>query len=129
VVIVSSDQKRVLSKSFTSHKTRAPLAGFFFNDGPFWAEQRRFSLRHLRDFGFGKRSLEGIIMDEAEELIKRLQYKDVQVSTSVGKFLAEKIVSVSGNNCMLSILYSDVVNCYDCSPRGDSRWMNVGMGH
>lgn len=52
--------------------------GFFFTDGPFWAEQRRFSLRHLRDFGFGKKSLEGIILEEAEELIKELQYNDVQ---------------------------------------------------
>jgi len=54
--------------------------GFFFTDGPFWVEQRRFSLRHLRDLGFGKRSLEGIILDEAEELIKRLQPNDIQRS-------------------------------------------------
>jgi len=47
--------------------------GFFFTDGSFWVEQRRFSLRHLRDLGFGKKSLEGIIIDETEELIKRLQ--------------------------------------------------------
>jgi len=54
--------------------------GFFFTDGPFWVEQRRFSLRNLRDFGFGKRSLDVIILDEAEELIKRLQSNDIQRS-------------------------------------------------
>ncbi|PNF20447.1 Methyl farnesoate epoxidase [Cryptotermes secundus] len=52
--------------------------GFFFTDGPFWVEQRRFTLRHLRDLGFGKKSLEGIILDEAEVLIKQLQFNEIQ---------------------------------------------------
>jgi hypothetical protein len=38
----------------------------------------------LRDLGFGKKSLEGIITEEAEELLKRLQCNDIQVSTSAG---------------------------------------------
>lgn len=54
--------------------------GFFFTDGPFWVEQRRFSLRNLRDFGFGKRSLEVIILDEVEELFKRLPTNDIKKS-------------------------------------------------
>ena len=29
--------------------------GLVFVDGPFWREQRRFSLHVLRDFGFGSR--------------------------------------------------------------------------
>lgn len=29
--------------------------GVFFRDGPSWHEQRRFTLRYLRDFGFGRR--------------------------------------------------------------------------
>ena len=31
------------------------LKGIFFTDGMYWREQRRFTLRHLRDFGFGRR--------------------------------------------------------------------------
>lgn len=31
------------------------LSGVFFTDGPFWKEQRRYMLRYLRDFGFGRR--------------------------------------------------------------------------
>jgi hypothetical protein len=45
-------------------------------------EQRRFTLRHLRDLGFGKKSLEGIILEEAEVLIKKLQYNEIQVKTT-----------------------------------------------
>lgn len=31
------------------------ISGIFFKDGLFWQNQRRFTMRHLRDFGFGRR--------------------------------------------------------------------------
>lgn len=31
------------------------VSGIFFRDGEFWRKQRRFTLRYLRDFGFGRR--------------------------------------------------------------------------
>lgn len=31
------------------------LIGIFFREGESWLEQRRFTLRYLRDFGFGRR--------------------------------------------------------------------------
>ena len=36
----------------------------------FWLEQRRFVLKSLKDFGFGKKSMEYLIMDEVHEMIK-----------------------------------------------------------
>jgi hypothetical protein len=53
------------------------LTGVFFSDGPFWVEQRRFTLRNLRDFGFGKQSMEGFIMEEIEDTIKEVAQKGV----------------------------------------------------
>jgi hypothetical protein len=49
----------------------------FFTDGPFWVEQRRFTLRHLRDFGFGKQSMEGFIMAEVEDTINEVAQTEV----------------------------------------------------
>ncbi|XP_069672280.1 methyl farnesoate epoxidase-like [Periplaneta americana] len=58
--------------------------GIFFSDGPFWVEQRRFTLRHLRDFGFGKKSMEGFILDEVEDIL--LHMKDLKVMQVTGLF-------------------------------------------
>eukprot|EP00058_Branchiostoma_floridae_P019889 XP_002605379.1 hypothetical protein BRAFLDRAFT_278496 [Branchiostoma floridae] len=43
--------------------------------GPFWKQQRKYTIMGLRDFGFGKRSLEGKILEESqglqEEILKK----------------------------------------------------------
>jgi hypothetical protein len=43
-------------------------------DGQFWEEQRRFSLRHMRDFGFGRRfaQLEDIGKEEIQDILDLL---------------------------------------------------------
>lgn len=50
--------------------------GIFFLDGPAWKQQRRFALRHLRDFGFGRRfsTFEMEINDQLLILINMLKY-------------------------------------------------------
>ncbi|CAG0914187.1 unnamed protein product [Notodromas monacha] len=47
--------------------------GLILSSGTPWKEQRRFTLRTLRDFGFGKTSLEGIILDELRELVAEIR--------------------------------------------------------
>ncbi|KAG6455395.1 hypothetical protein O3G_MSEX009197 [Manduca sexta] len=58
--------------------------GIFFTDGYFWHVQRRFSLRYLRDYGFGRRddTLESAIECEIKEML------DMRLSGP--KFPAEK---------------------------------------
>lgn len=43
-------------------------AGITFNTGANWQAQRRFSMKVLRDFGFGKMSMITSIQDEIKEL-------------------------------------------------------------
>jgi hypothetical protein len=56
------------------------VAGVIFADGPYWLQLRCFTLRHLRNFGYGKSSMESLIMREVDDLIKEMSSKDtVQV--------------------------------------------------
>lgn len=46
--------------------------GVLLTDGDFWQEQRRFIVRHLKEFGFARRGMFDIIQNEAEFL-----YEDI----------------------------------------------------
>ena len=39
-------------------------------EGQLWKDKRRFSLHHLREFGFGKKLMETIIMQEVEKVLQ-----------------------------------------------------------
>lgn len=43
--------------------------GLLLTDEEFWVEQRRFVLRHLREFGFGKRTMAELVQEEAMQLV------------------------------------------------------------
>eukprot|EP00088_Acartia_fossae_P010933 TRINITY_DN15486_c0_g1_i3.p1 TRINITY_DN15486_c0_g1~~TRINITY_DN15486_c0_g1_i3.p1 ORF type:complete len:479 (+),score=77.85 TRINITY_DN15486_c0_g1_i3:163-1437(+) len=46
-------------------------SGIAFNNGHSWSLQRRFSLRTLRDFGFGKQAMEETMNLEIDDLIEK----------------------------------------------------------
>ena len=48
------------------------VPGIIFSRGKAWTDQRRFTLRVLRDFGFGKSSMEDTIVDEVDKLCELL---------------------------------------------------------
>lgn len=50
------------------HRTLGKRQGLMFNEGPSWKSHRRFTLKTLRDFGFGKSSLESVLVEEADRM-------------------------------------------------------------
>ncbi|ODN01945.1 Farnesoate epoxidase [Orchesella cincta] len=42
------------------------------SEGEIWEQQRRYVLKQLRDFGFGKSSMESVIIEEVNDLSRRL---------------------------------------------------------
>ena len=41
-----------------------------FNDGDAWKSHRRFTLKTLKDFGFGKKSLESVLLEESDRMVE-----------------------------------------------------------
>ena len=46
--------------------------GVIGTSGQYWTEQRRFLLKNLKDFGFGRASMESMIQDEMAKLCSKL---------------------------------------------------------
>jgi len=53
--------------------TASYARGIIASEFSHWSEQRRFVLKNLRDFGFGKASMEGIIQEEISEFIDTIR--------------------------------------------------------
>lgn len=76
--------------------------GVFFGNGESWKELRRFSIRTLRDFGFGKfNSQESILEDELTRLMSRLDNLIAESKDST--VYMKKFFSVSALNIIWSL--------------------------
>jgi Cytochrome P450 len=86
------------------------LSGIFFTDGGYWQHQRRFALRNLRDFGFGRRfeCYESEVKSEMENLIEMIEsgvkYEHERAFLkSDGNVLLPKIFIGTIGNCFLQV--------------------------
>ncbi|XP_066290199.1 cytochrome P450 2U1-like [Branchiostoma lanceolatum] len=69
--------------------------------GPEWKHQRKFALMTLRDFGVGKRSLEGKVREEANELVQEVGAKNGQpfdIKGMLQNVVANVICSIAFGN-------------------------------
>eukprot|EP00058_Branchiostoma_floridae_P012137 XP_002597625.1 hypothetical protein BRAFLDRAFT_59118 [Branchiostoma floridae] len=79
--------------------SKAAKGVLFAEYGPDWRQQRRFALKTLRDFGVGKRSLEGKICEEAAALSQKLVAKDGE------PFNIKPLLQNSVSNIICSIVF------------------------
>ncbi|XP_055903736.1 probable cytochrome P450 304a1 [Eupeodes corollae] len=101
--------------------------GIFFQDGPIWKEQRRFILRHLRDYGFGRRfqELELIINEELHDLVDLIKngpkFEHEKEISKNGKMLCPQIFAACTANCLLHVMFNERI------PRAEqSRLLELG---
>ncbi|XP_059610795.1 probable cytochrome P450 304a1 [Phlebotomus argentipes] len=86
------------------------LRGIFFTEGPYWKNQRRFTLRHLRDYGFGRRftELEIEVRDEICLFLDILRngpkYPHEHKMMKNGYVLIPEIFYASSGNAFLKIM-------------------------
>ncbi|PAA81604.1 hypothetical protein BOX15_Mlig034102g1, partial [Macrostomum lignano] len=76
------------------HKFMFKDAGIIGSEGALWQEHRRFALRVLKDFGFGRNASELQIQEEAGQLVKFLSSKDGQLVDTrdfIGKAVANVV--------------------------------------
>ncbi|XP_017768827.1 PREDICTED: probable cytochrome P450 304a1 [Nicrophorus vespilloides] len=81
------------------------LIGIFFSDGEFWRDQRWFSLRHMRDYGFGRR--DSGIEDRAAEEVRGL----IEFFTSKPKPCDSDVCVERGIVKMPDVFFGPALNC------------------
>lgn len=50
-------------------------SGLVFVDGQLWTEQRKFSMKHLKEVGFAKERMAALITTEVGDLVKLMKQK------------------------------------------------------
>ena len=74
--------------------------GLLFNDGQSWKVQRRYALKTLKDFGFGRKGLEGVLVEEADRLVDHLRAQEGRPTLVLNLF----------NVAILNVLWQIVAN-------------------
>ncbi|KAK0092734.1 hypothetical protein PV326_000713 [Microctonus aethiopoides] len=93
-----------------SHRTMGEKRGILFTDGKVWMDQRRFSLRCLKEFGWCGQTMENLILEDAESLKKIIE--DTCMDGVIKNF--NKLTSLAVLNSLWSLLGGyryDIAKC------------------
>nr|APH81375.1 cytochrome P450 CYP3033A1 [Tigriopus kingsejongensis] len=89
--------------------------GIVFSEGEQWSEQRRFALKTLRDFGFSKKAMEDVILEEVFKMIQVLRADEDSMSLN-------QVLSVGVVNSLWTILTGQKLS------HGDQTVMKIVTG-
>lgn len=90
--------------TFFRSRTWGERLGVMLTDSEFWKEQRRFSLRHLREFGFGRRDMSAMVEEEAENIIKYFKERMRATGGKVVEYEMETLFNVHVLNTLWTML-------------------------
>jgi len=100
-----------MSKKCITCKIVIFILGLLLTDEEFWVEQRRFVLRHLREFGFGKRTMAELVQEEAVQLVDDFKKKIAMSKNGIGEvFEMRDAFSVGVLNTLWSMMASKRYN-------------------
>ncbi|XP_013774212.1 cytochrome P450 2U1-like [Limulus polyphemus] len=81
--------------------------GIVQSEGKIWQEHRRFALKTLRDFGFGKLSLEGRVLEIAKDILNALK------QTYETPYDMSNLLANSTTNVICSLMFDKHYNYQD----------------
>jgi len=122
--VYKTDEAALRPPSMLNHFNRCAdkdgnnAKGILFSSGEEWREQRRFALKNLRDFGFGKSSMEDMIKGEAHKLIEDLK-KDLGLPT-----ILDYKLNVAILNSLWVMLVGEELNPENASHRAAMESLN-----
>ncbi|CAH1269142.1 CYP2U1 [Branchiostoma lanceolatum] len=93
---IFSSRPKPLTSFIAQLKTKGIVSERY---GPTWKDHRRFSMKSLRDFGSGKKSLEGKILEEARALVGRIAKREHQ------EFSIDQMIQGALSNVIASIAF------------------------
>ena len=93
--------------------------GIVATKGKFWQEQRRFTLKHLKDLGFGRNKLDEVIQEEVNYLLE-----DILIQSKYGDILVDSLF----NFPIINILWKIVASKRYDPNLPDSKKMMKGVG-
>ncbi len=93
------------------------IPGIIFSDGAVWREQHSFTLHTLRNLGFGKKSMEDGILEEAVDLcghLESLEGSPVDMGTEFNLSTLSVLWRLvgSGPGIMFSYTYYTTSHCF-----------------
>ena len=78
-------------------------AGLLISDGQVWSMNRRFALRVLKDFGFGKSTIADLVLNEIQHLINYFKLQSGQ------PFKLDYFLNISSLNSIFQLVIGRLI--------------------
>ncbi|XP_022921198.2 probable cytochrome P450 305a1 [Onthophagus taurus] len=92
-ILCSEDYDGRPNDFFLRLRSMGQKIGITSADGELWLIQRTFVMKHMRQLGFGKETIERMVHEELEELLLTFEYSN-KTAVQVGPILSMSVLSI-----------------------------------